>query len=259
MTIKHTTRLLRLFPALFAMFALGGTLVRACTIVVLVDHERVLFCGNEDWENPRTQVWFAPDANGGGAVYLGYDDGFAQAGMNDRGLAFDYVAGFQEKWHRIPNATDLEPSRGATLMLEKCATVAEAIAFFKAHNHRAFADVKMMVADRTGASAIIGFKNGKLEVVESRACRAFGVNANAASRMLDRDRSATLENGRQILRASAQRPLFRSIATQYSAVFDLTAGEVFIYQFRIRDEPLRYRLSDELSKGARSIKNATSR
>lgn len=257
MTLKHPTRLLRLFPVLCAVLALGGTLVHACTIVVLVDRERVLFCGNEDWKNPRTQVWFAPDANGGGAVYLGYDDGFAQAGMNDRGLAFDYVAGFKEKWRPIPNATDLEPSRGATLMLEKCATVAEAIAFFKTHNHRAFADVKMMVADRTGVSAIIGFKDGQLEVVESRTGRAFGINANAASRMLDRDHLATVENGRQILRACVQRPLFGSIATQYSAVFDLIAGEIFVYQFQIRDEPVRYRLSEELSKGAHSIKNAT--
>jgi predicted choloylglycine hydrolase len=243
-----------LVSAAIVLTATGG---RACTIVVLRDEERVLFCGNEDWINPRTQVWFEPYANGGGSVFVGYSDGFAQAGMNDHGLAFDYVAGFDETWSRNPTATDLEPSRAATLMLETCSTVVEAIDFFRTHNHRALAEVKMMVADRSGTSAIIGFKNGELEVVESKECRAFGVNEKAAARMLDRDRTATLENARRILRASVQRQLFGVMGTQYSTVFDLSAGEVFIYQFWIQAEPVHFRLRDRLSKGAHRVSNAT--
>jgi hypothetical protein len=51
---------------------------RACTIFVLADAERTLFCNNEDFSNPRTRIWFVP---GGpdffGCVYLGFDDGWA--------------------------------------------------------------------------------------------------------------------------------------------------------------------------------------
>ena len=30
----------------------------ACTIFVLTDKDRALFCNNEDWSNPNTRIWF---------------------------------------------------------------------------------------------------------------------------------------------------------------------------------------------------------
>jgi hypothetical protein len=32
--------------------------VHACTIFVLTDTNRALFCNNEDWSNPKTRIWF---------------------------------------------------------------------------------------------------------------------------------------------------------------------------------------------------------
>ena len=66
----------------------------ACTIFVLTDTNHAIFCNNEDWSNPKTRIWFVPaGTNYFGCAYVGFDNGFAQGGLNTEGLAFDWVAG----------------------------------------------------------------------------------------------------------------------------------------------------------------------
>src|SRR5262245_30333922 len=68
-----------------------------CTIFLLTDTNHVLFCNNEDWSNTKTRIWFVPaEAKRYGCVYVGFDDGFPQGGMNTEGLASDWVAGSKE-------------------------------------------------------------------------------------------------------------------------------------------------------------------
>ncbi|MCF0075680.1 hypothetical protein LZD49_34730 [Dyadobacter sp. CY261] len=65
-----------------------------CTIVVLSDAKRTLFFNNEDYSNPATRLWFLPATKKYyGCMYLGFNDGWAQGGLNQYGLAFDWVAG----------------------------------------------------------------------------------------------------------------------------------------------------------------------
>ena len=71
----------------------------SCTIFVLTNDQRVLFCNNEDFSNPKTRIWFVTAGDGHyGCAYVGFDNGWAQGGMNTKGLAFDWVAGYTEKW-----------------------------------------------------------------------------------------------------------------------------------------------------------------
>jgi len=101
--------------------------VFACTIFVLTDGTRALLFNNEDWLNPNTRIWFVPAGDGHyGCAYVGFNDGRAQGGLNTEGLAFDWVAGYMEKW--IPDA-GLQRVRGnpSERMLETSATVEDAI------------------------------------------------------------------------------------------------------------------------------------
>jgi hypothetical protein len=113
---------------------------------VLTDTNRVFFCNNEDWTNPKTRIWFIPASNGRyGCVYLGFDDDRAQGGLNTEGLAYDWVAGSEESWKPDPN---LQPIRGngnsSQLMLETCATVEEASAFYQTHQEGSFSRAKIL-------------------------------------------------------------------------------------------------------------------
>jgi penicillin V acylase-like amidase (Ntn superfamily) len=159
----------RSFPALgielrfslaLALCAITALPASACTIFVLTDTNRVLFCNNEDGPSGATRIWFVPaGAKSYGAVYVGYDNGWAQGGLNTEGLAFDWVAGYKEAWGPEPNLPIIARTER---VLETCATVEQAVAFYRTHHEQSFNYAKIMLADRTGASVIIGAKDGKL-------------------------------------------------------------------------------------------------
>jgi hypothetical protein len=217
----------------------------ACTIFVLVDEKRVLFCNNEDWENPNVRIWFLPGAKGRhGCAYVGFDNGWGQGGVNTAGLAFDWVAGFKETWERSGQAT--VKGNPAERMLEVCATVEEAATFFEHNWEPSFSYAKIFVADRTGASAVIQARDGKLKVVRATDCRGFGYNGPLVMKMLETTREPTIPTAAQILRAAAQEGRY---ATKYSNVFDLKSGEIFIFHPPSRAEPVKLSLGDELKKG----------
>lgn len=220
--------------------------VRACTIFVLTDDTRALFCNNEDYSNPKTRMWFIPASNGHhGCVLVGFDDGFAQGGVNTEGLALDWVAGYAEKWEpdaTVPDAGGYSGQR----VLETCSTVQEAIAFYRSHREPGFSFARILIADRTGASVIIGAKHGKLQVEQANQCRGFGYGGKTLDKTLAQLPEPTEANGFKILRASAQKG---KNATKYSTIYDLKSGDVFLVPLLDHDDKLKFNLADELRKG----------
>jgi hypothetical protein len=237
----------------FLLLAAGA--VHACTIFVLTGPDRTLFCNNEDWSNPNTRIWFEPGgtpfpsgAATHGCGYVGFDDGWAQGGVNTEGLAFDWVAGFTEQWERLPGLKTVN-GNSAQRMLETCATVEEAAAFFRKHWEPAFSHAKILVADRTGTSAIIGARDGRLEVAILRRSRGFGFAGRIVERMLAENPEPDPANAVRILRAALQEGQY---ATKYSNVFDLNTGDIFLYRFPEQDRAVRLSLNGELKRGRHS-------
>ena len=221
--------------------------VHACTIFVLTDTNRALFCNNEDWSDPKTRIWFLPAGEGYyGAAYVGFDNGFAQGGLNTEGLAYDWVAGYKELWEPDPH---LPHARGnsSQRMLETCATIADAIAFCEGHREPGFSSAKILVADRTGASVIIGAKDGKLQVEKEHQCRGFGYGGMTLKTLLAMYPEATVTNGFSILRNCRQKGQF---ATKYSNIYDLKSGDIYLYPLPERDDEVKLNLAAELKKGA---------
>jgi hypothetical protein len=246
----NSRRLTGILPKgfLFGLTMLCCTTVttQACTIFVLTDPHRALFCNNEDWSNPKTRVWFVPAGKGYlGCAYVGFDNGWAQGGLNAQGLAFDWVAGFKEVWRPGPELKSVRGNSSAR-MLETCTNVQDAIAFYRQHRETSFTYAKMLVADRTGASVIIGAKDGKFQAEQANQCRGFGYERRTLYEMLAENSEATVANGASILRACVQKGQY---ATKYSNVFDLKSGDIFLFLFPDQAESVKLNLADELKKG----------
>jgi hypothetical protein len=217
----------------------------ACTIFVLTDTNRTLFCNNEDWSDPKTRIWFIPSSGKHyGGVYVGFDNNYAQGGLNTEGLAFDWVSGYNETWKPDPDIPIVWRNSGQQA-LEECATVEAAIAFFRKHQDRGFYRAKILLADRTGASVIIGGKDGKLEVKQATQCRGFGYGEQTLKKLLNKTTPATVSNGASILRAAMQKGQY---ATKYSNIFDLNSGDIFLFPYPGGEE-VRLNLGVELRKG----------
>lgn len=219
--------------------------VDACTIFVLTDTNRVLFCNNEDWLNPKTRIWFIPGTGGHyGCAYVGFDDGSPQVGLNTAGLAFDWVGGFDEQWEPDPSMQNVR-GNPVELMLETCTTIEDAISFFQKYRYYGFSQAKMLVADHNGASAIIGAKNGLLQIDRSNQSRGFGYGSRMLEKMLATFPSPTVANGASILRACLQEGTY---ATKYSNIFDLKSGEIFLFPFPGQNDHVKLNLAVELKK-----------
>lgn len=218
----------------------------ACTIVLLTDGKNALFCNNEDWSDPKTRVWFIPgDEARHGCVFIGFENGWGQGGMNTEGLAYDWVAGFKEKWDRDPALKEVR-GNPAQRMLESCSDLDEAIRFFEKHWEPSFAYARIFVGDRTGASAVIGAKEGRLHVERSGQSCAFGYRGSVAQELLSHRPEPSPTNAIAILRASKQEGQY---ATKYSNVFDLKNGAVFLYGPPDWEKPVRLDLAEELKRG----------
>jgi hypothetical protein len=218
----------------------------ACTIFMLTDGDRVLFCNNEDWSDPQTRIWFIPASQGKyGCAYVGFGNGWGQGGINTEGLAYDWVAGFEERWERDPALAEVR-GNPAQRMLETCATVDEAIRFFETHWEPSFSYARIFISDRTGASAGIRAMDARLNAKRSRQSCAMGYRGPLAQTLLDQRPSPSPANAIEILRASKQEGQY---ATKYSNVFDLKAGEILLYGPPDWSEPVRLNLAHELKKG----------
>lgn len=237
-----------LVPTLLAALATFMVLkADACTIFVLTDAKRVLFCNNEDFSNPKTRIWFVPAGDGHfGCAYVGFDNGWAQGGMNTEGLAFDWVADCKEEWKP---GTDLIIPRGNTSerMLETCATVDDAIAFYGKYRETSFSYAKILIADRSGKSVIVGAKDGKLHIEESSQCRGFGYGQQTLDKMLPTTPEPTVANGAAILQACSQAGKY---GTKYSNIFDLKSGDIHLFQTPKQPNGVKLNLAAELKKGA---------
>jgi hypothetical protein len=218
----------------------------ACTIFVLANGRQALFFNNEDWSNPRSRIWFlSAGPKRYGRVCLGFNDGWVQGGMNTKGLAFDWVAGRPEPWSADP-ALEKLPGNPSERMLETCATVEDAIAFYSRHLEPGFSYGRILIADASGASVVIRAEAGKLRFERAQANRGLGYCGPRLQKMLAEVREPGVANGSAILRACLQQGL---TATKYSYVFDLKTGAVYLFDKPESADGVNLRLGAELAKG----------
>lgn len=239
----------------------------ACTAFMMSDGEVVLVGNNEDSKIPYTRVWFIPAENDRfGRVYFGYDNWAPQGGINDQGLFFDY---FSVKKLDIKQSGDKPkfPGPYTDTMMAKCATVEDVLEMLSKYHLEWNPKIQMFVVDKTGDSAII---EGETVV---RNCDAYQVVTNfrlsripedqrpcrwpawscsrykKAEKMLLETDIPTVAHFRDILKATHRGSYNVIGSTQYSNIYDLTNGLVYVYYLNDFDNKIVFNLSEELNKG----------
>ncbi|MHC4214388.1 MAG: carcinine hydrolase/isopenicillin-N N-acyltransferase family protein [Planctomycetota bacterium] len=156
----------------------------SCTIFTVVQGKSVFFGNNEDWYNPLTFYWVEPPSQDNyGVLYFGYDNLFPQGGINEKGLAYDANA--------LPDITAkkhperLKPPKAIVneLIMQKCATVNEAIEMAKSYDwsqcYMGKIDGQFMLADASGDAVVIGGdSNGEIVFTRKQAGDGFLVSTN---------------------------------------------------------------------------------
>lgn len=249
---------------IFVLCIFAGDTVYSCTIVMAAKDGKVLAGNNEDWRNPNTKVWFIPAAKGEyGRICLGFDDGYAQGGMNDQGVFIDINALSPTGWQP---AAGKPYFRGDIVdnILAECATVKDAITFFKKYNVPGLARWRAPIADKTGASVVIEWAKGRVQFVRKTGVYQVSTNFvitnfdegaypcsryHIADKMFKKAKEISIDLIRAILSATHSEGRY---PTLYSNICDLKRGEIYIYNFHHFEEVVTFNLAEELKKGKKT-------
>jgi tetratricopeptide (TPR) repeat protein len=228
----------------------------------MVANGKIVLAGNnEDWKNPKTKIWFAPASNGAyGRVCVGFDNLYAQGGMNDQGLFIDANALSPTGWEPIE---DKPTFQGALIdrILAECATVEDAIALCDKYNIRGLSQARFPIADRTGASMVVEYGQGKVQYVKKIGVYQIATNFvitnvkgenypctryRIADKMLKNADDVSLDLVRAVLSATHQEGQYPTV---YSNICDLKNGMLYLYNFHNFEEVVQFNLDEELKKG----------
>ena len=220
----------------------------ACTFFSYAGDDLVLFGNSEDHYDENPVVWYVPAAGEEyGCLFLGFDTGFAQGGMNSEGLAFDAAGVDRVPLHDHPELPTLDPMNFCEIVLHRCATVEEVVELIGSYNLSYVTMAQFQFTDRTGASLVVAPGPDRvIAFVYSDSRYQVTTNTNTAiypqlHKHCSRHRRATLalakiETEESCLSVDTFVDILGSVAmvsgaseTMYSNVFDLTHGIAYVY------------------------------
>jgi hypothetical protein len=244
----------------------------SCTIITASQGDIALFANNEDYISPYTYYWIRPGSDQTyGAIFFGFVEFLPpQGGINEVGLAYD-INGLPEMplnpHPRLPSA----PVKLGEYMLERAATVDEAIELLSGLSWGRSLRGQIHIADATGAAAVMSAgADGELTFTRKDQGDGYLVSTNfnlaypqngsepcwrydTATRMLDKifERSVLdVEQLRMVLDAvHVEGP---SSNTVYSNIFDLRQGVIYLYHWYQFDEAVVLDVEESLTQGASS-------
>jgi len=237
----------------------------ACTIVMASKDGVVLAGNNEDWKDPFTSIWFIPASKDEyGRVCFGFGNSMRnpQGGMNEHGVFIDGNALSPTRW-KTEEGKPTFFGHVIDHVLAHCANVEDAIAFFEKYNHPALEKAKFPIADASGASIVVEWGQGKLQIIRNSDWYQISTNFvqsnfkpedypcnryKLADQIFKNADKLTVDVIREILSATHAEGDY---PTNYSNICDLKNGIVYLYNFHNFEHVVTINLKEELKKGKR--------
>jgi choloylglycine hydrolase len=243
----------------------------SCTGFTTSDGNTVLVGNNEDWWHPDSYVRiYPPSGSSHGRIIFdvkfplpssqNYYSSFG--GMNDQGLFFDIYSHPTLVPVNSSNKPDFNAGEIARYIMRVCSTVEEVVEEFDKYNLEFMDDIQYFFVDRNGNSVIIEgdeiiYKNGDFQVVTN----FLQSNPNhgwypcwrydTAVSMLENMTDFSVDYFREICNATHQE--YYSFPTQYSNIYNLNQGIIYLYHFYNYDKVVQINMSEEFEKGIQSI------
>ena len=223
-----------------------------CSLFATNDAADPLFARNFDWDVAPAMMLFTSPPDGYASVsmvdlsYLGVTDPAREAdklvdapllpvdGMNAKGLAIGLAAVPDGRSDTRPDRPTVGSVRIIRLVLDKAATVEEAVRIFEQHNidFSGGPPLHYLVADATGASAAIEFVDGKVVALPTQAAVNFPRSGpDETARQADGRYRTTTEGLTQRMDWRGAMDLLSEVQqghTQWSVVYGLKTGMVHV-------------------------------
>ncbi len=229
-----------------------------CSVFLAANNAVTLGGNNEDWKNPFTKLWFIPPTEGTfGQMYVGFDNYYPQGGMNDQGLFFDGLAVLATVTPPETDKPDL-PDDFLSIAMATCGDVQCVVDYFNAHDRLLLTGAQLFFGDASGDAAIIE----PIEILRKSGDYLVSTNfyrSVTAPEDITCERYQTAEAMLEEANGMYDIELFRRILdavhqegdypTQYSNIYDLRAGIMYLYLFHDFAQVVEINLADELALG----------
>lgn len=167
-----------------------------CSTICTADEQGTIYFGrNYDWEECQAMIVHTVPENGYESIstccldFLGFGEDYVpdgsimekmqtlaavyvpMDGMNEKGLMVaDLMAGDNEDTHQQTDKADLTTTTAIRLLLDKAATVDEAVALLNQYdmNSSMGAAHHLSIADASGKSAVVEYVDGQMLVTETK-------------------------------------------------------------------------------------------
>ncbi len=229
-----------------------------CTVIYGADQDHAFGGNNEDSPDPNTMIWFIPaEDDKFGMALVGYDDFIWQGGVNDQGLFFDGLA-VSDKVKVAQGNKPKYPGSLTMKALEECADVKCVKRLFEEYHAYDEWAHQFMFGDASGNSVIIepttmidggapfqvatNFYQSRTNLNQCRNCDRYWT----ARSLFEKGNPLSPELIRDIL---DEVHLEGDYPTQYSTVYDLKRGLIYLYLFHNYGNEVLFNLEEELAKG----------
>jgi hypothetical protein len=256
---------------LITLFVLPVPLL-ACTAFVMHNNGRTFIGNNEDSWCTQGQVCFVPGMEDHyGAVYFStwtghpFQDWTDQIGMNEAGLVFDGLSIQPKDAVSEPGKQHLFFTDLGGRLMERCATVPEAVAFLKDYDLAFLHHSMVFLADVNGTYAIV---QSDTVIVGTDPYFAVGNWRMACNTDMDAVPIPRLQQGRALLAEGVDPTVegalsvlqgmrscrqFLGNGTFFSTLFEPDNGRVHLYFYHDFEHPVIFDLRTELAKGPHTL------
>ena len=220
---------------------------------------QVLVANNEDNPNPVAYIWFQPgDAEKFGAVYFGFETDNPLGGMNEQKLYCSLADCPRQQVTNDPGKSTLFGNL-IEHILETCAYLADVQDVIDTYNLFDLHEAQLLVADRRGNSFIIEGDQviprvGKTQIMSNfyQSNPELGAYPDVRFDTVQKELGGniSIDHFRRILSLTHQEG---EVPTIYSTICNLKRGTVTLYHFHDYENPITFKLKDELQKEARTL------
>ena len=218
---------------------------------------RTIVGNNVDFFNPVTKIWFRTGKEGQfGVANFGFGNGFPQGAMNEAGLIFD---GFAMDYLAVNDTVGklmIPNSEYIPHIMHNFSSVREVKNYISTINLSHLVNSMYLFVDKTGEYLIV---EGDSLILGNDATFVLSNFYPSQTPNADAVQIPFFQNGRNFLKnnqastdvsfCSKMMSNLHQDITQYTSIYDLSAGTIKLHHFHDYENEVEFNLSVELEKG----------
>ena len=285
--MKSTSQIKFYFTIAFVfILTISSTRVYSCTVSKITMYGKTMVGNNEDYLNPNTRIWFVPGETVDitkfeeyrklytstwlrqenkatyGAVYFGQNNMVPEGGINEAGLAFDFLGTKYKKVRNFKGKKEF-PSDFEKYILGTCSSVEEVKSILIQYDLRFLETSIGFFVDKTGKylivegdSLIIGNDPYYIQSNFYPSCTPNLDDVNIpyyqkGREFLSRKQDISLEFCTSLMDTMHQDWGFWG--TLYTTIYDLDEGIIYLYFNHNYKTFVKFNIANELKKGKRIL------